>query len=108
MNTGAGWVAEGPDFRYPTSFAQSMDADVGQGEMGLPFVHALALKSGGGLSHAAGSRFADINSDRLLDRVFDRLFEEAGDAAGGLSQVLLKNGCEWVVDTGTDIEYCSF
>ena len=50
MNTGAGWVAEGPDFRYPTSFAQSMDADVGQGEMGLPFVHVLALKSGGGLS----------------------------------------------------------
>jgi hypothetical protein len=45
----SGWVAEGPDFRYPTSFAQSTDADVGQGEMGLPFVHVLALKSGGGL-----------------------------------------------------------
>ena len=82
MNTGAGWVAEGPDFRHPTSFAQSMDADVRQGEMGLPFVHA------------AGSRFADVNSDRLLDRVLDQMFEEAGDAAGGLNQVLLNSGCE--------------
>ena len=94
MNTGAGWVAEGPDFRYTTSFVQSTDADVGQVEMGLPFVHVLALKSGGGLSHAAGSRFADVNSDRLLDRVLDQMFEEAGDAAGGLNQVLLNSGCE--------------